>query len=85
MTHELSKMIYEQPLEIEANEDGAEIALDPIQKEKLNNTVVFSKKDKRSPIARTVVGGAEKYKEFLKDKEREARNQERMAKALEKQ
>ena len=32
-----------------------------------------------------MVGGAEKYKEYLKDREREARIKEKLAKAVERQ
>ena len=72
-------------MEIEAQDDERELALNPEQKERLGSTIQFDEDDRRSPIKRTVVGGVEKYKEYLRDREREAKVKEKLAKAFQKQ
>ena len=37
----------------------------------MKKSVKFSERDRKSPIKRTLVGGPEKYKEYLKDKRME--------------
>lgn len=84
LRHELNKNIIEKPLELEVDGKDSQLEVSPDQKEILGNSVRFVPNDQKKPLKRTVVGGVDKFKEYVKDREREAQIKEKLATAIKK-
>lgn len=85
LRHELNKNIIEKPLELEVDGKDSQLEVSPDQKEILGNSVRFVPNDQKKPLKRTVVGGVDKFKEYVKNREREAQIKEKLATAIKKQ
>ena len=99
MRFQLSKMLIEQPLEVgdDALEQGGdeaddpkspsslELMMSPAQKDLIGKSVRYINNDKKKPVKRTVVGGVDQYKAYIKDREMEAKLKEKLSLALKKQ
>lgn len=85
MSHEMSKALIEQPLQIETSHDDVNLDVSPEYTNKMKKSVRFSPKDRKSPLRRALVGGPDKYKEYLKDRDREEMIKQKIALALQKQ
>lgn len=84
LSHELSKIIFERPLDLEVGGEDNELAVRPEQKDMVGKSVKFAENDRRRPVKRTVVGGIDKYKDYIKGREREAHLKEKLAQAIKK-